>query len=491
MKTRFLPNQLRIWTDGKLLRSQKSKENTEKFYPGISTDTRRLRRGEVFLALHGENYDGHDFIDAAIEKGAGMLIIEEESEAAKKLLPISEDDEVPDLLLVPDTLRAYMSIAAGYRQTLDTSIIGVTGSVGKTTARRMIHQMLTSQIITDQSDANQNNQIGISNTILTSNPDALVLVVEIAIDRVNEMAELSALVRPDIAIITGIGYSHAFHFGSIENIFKEKMDLLRDMKENSFVLLNGKDEMLRTWAIQNKGNTKYAIWFVSDAGHKDEILKHGFPVFWSENIMITGNSTKFIVKCSFSPEESWAVELPFAAPHLIEAVLFGMGIAYIQGLDMQIASESVYNFSNTGSRQQIISLKDGICLFDDAYNSSPEAMESGLITLSHLAKPNDRIGVFGDIRELGQYSEEIHLKVAKQLIAAGFREIFLIGEEMNKVKDYLTSYAPDIKTTWYCTRDELEAAVLDSIQAGDTIMVKGSHFYELDHTAAVIKNKFS
>ncbi|NLB10674.1 MAG: UDP-N-acetylmuramoyl-tripeptide--D-alanyl-D-alanine ligase [Clostridiaceae bacterium] len=491
MRTRFLPNQLRIWTDGKLFRSQKSIENTEKFYPCISTDTRVIKKGEVFLALHGDNFDGHDFIDAAIEKGAGMLIIEEKSDAARKLLPFSADTDMPDILLVNDTLRAYMAIAAGYRQTLDTSIIGVTGSVGKTTTRRMIHQMLASQIITDQSDANQNNQIGISNTILSADPEAQVLVVEIAIDRLGEMEELSALVRPDIAIITGIGHSHALHLGSIENIFKEKMDLLKHMKDNSFVLLNGKDPMLRNWAKQNKDDMRYAVWFVADLDHKDEILENGFPVFWSENIEIDKESTKFTAKCSFSAEETWFIELPFAAPHTIEAVLFGLASAYIQGIDMQIASSSVYNFSNTGARQQIVNLNDNICLFDDSYNSSTEAMESGLITLSRLSEPKDRIGVFADIRELGQYAAELHLKAAKQIISAGFREVLLIGDNMRNVKDYIMSNAPDIKTSWYSNRDDLESAVLNSIQAGDTIMVKGSRFFELEHTADLIREKYS
>lgn len=491
MKTRFLPNQLKTWTDGMLYRSQQSIGDTEKYYTCISTDTRTIRKGEVFLALRGESYDGHDFIDSAMEKGAGMLIIEEESDVAKKLLPISEDANMPDILLVPDTLRAYMAIAAGYRQTLDTNIIGVTGSVGKTTTRRMTHQILSSQLVTDQSDANQNNQIGISNTILSSNPEAQVLVVEIAIDNLDEMEELSALVRPDIAIITGIGYSHALHLGSIENIFKEKMDLLVHMRDNSFVLLNGKDQMLRNWAIQNKNDSRFAVWFVADLNHKGEILDNGFPVFWSENIEIDKENTSFVARCSFSADEAWTIKLPFAAPHLIEAVLFGLASAYIQGIDMRIASDSVSGFFNTDSRQQIVNLNNDICLLDDSYNSSPEAMTSGLMTLSYLAEPKDRIGVFGDIRELGKYAEEIHNQVAKQIITMGFREVFLIGEDMKMVLDYLRTYAPDIKTSWYDNRDDLELAVLNSIQAGDTIMVKGSHFFGLDHTAALIRERFA
>ena len=275
MKTRFLPNQIQQWTGGKLIRSNNSANDTEIFYPGISTDTRSLVPGEVFLALRGENFDGHDFIEQAIKRGAGMLILEANSVQAQEMQDRIHEPGTPELLLVSDTLEAYMKIAAGHRQTLETTIIGVTGSVGKTTTRRMVHQILNSQLRAEQSDANLNNHIGLSYTILSTNAEAQVLVAEIAVDRIGEMAELSALARPDIAIITGIGYSHALYFGSREAILKEKMDLLHDMKDNSLVLLNGNDAGLRSWAAAHRRHT-FAIWFVSNLKYKDETWQKAF-----------------------------------------------------------------------------------------------------------------------------------------------------------------------------------------------------------------------
>ncbi|NLK01594.1 MAG: UDP-N-acetylmuramoyl-tripeptide--D-alanyl-D-alanine ligase [Clostridiaceae bacterium] len=490
MKTRFLPNQLQQWTGGKLIRSKNSANDTEIFYPGISTDTRSLVPGEVFLALRGENFDGHNFIDQAIKRGAGMLIMDANSAQAQEMQNRIHEPGAPELLLVSDTLVAYMKIAAGYRQTLETTIIGVTGSVGKTTTRRMVHQILNSQLRTEQSDANLNNQIGLSYTILSTNAEAQVLVAEIAVDRIDEMAELSALARPDIAIITGIGYSHALYFGSREAILKEKTDLLRDMKDNSLVLLNGNDASLRSWAIANKEDTRFATWFVSSLKYKDEILAEGFPIFWYEDLTLTADSTDFRVKCSFTPEESWPIHLPFAASHLTESTMFGLACAYVQGLEMNLAAQAASDFVNTGARQQISMLEQNILLLDDSYNSSPEAMTSGLTTLSHISESAQRIGVFGDMRELGQYARKLHLEVADQIIDMSFREIYLIGEEMQRVAEYLHTKAPTIKTRWFEDRDTMAQEVLEAIRPRDAIMVKASRYFELEHIADAIKLRF-
>lgn len=490
MKTRFLPNQIQQWTGGKLIRSKNSANNTEIFYSGISTDTRSLVPGEVFLALRGENFDGHDFIEQAIKRGAGMLILEANSVQAQEMQDRIHEPGTPELLLVSDTLEAYMKIAAGHRQTLETTIIGVTGSVGKTTTRRMVHQILNSQLRAEQSDANLNNHIGLSYTILSTNADAQVLVAEIAVDRIDEMAELSALARPDIAIITGIGYSHALYFGSREAILKEKMDLLRDMKDSSLVLLNGNDAGLRSWAAAHKEDTRFAIWFVSNLKYKDEILAEGFPVFWYEDMALTASSTDFKVKCSFAPEEVWQIHLPFAASHLTEATMFGLACAYIQGLNMDLAAQAASGFVNTGSRQQLNALEQNILLLDDSYNSSPEAMTSGLTTLAHISESAQRIGVFGDMRELGKYAHELHLKIADLIIDTGFREIYLIGDEMQRIAEYLHTKAPTIKTRWFEDRDTMGQELLEAIHPGDAIMVKGSHYFELDRIAEVIKLRF-
>ena len=490
MKIRFLPNQIMQWTGGKLFRSNNSTNNTEVFYPGISTDTREIKSGEIFLALQGENYDGHEFAEAAIERGAGMLILEEDSSQAGEWLLKIDKPGTPDLLLVEDTLRAYMDIAAGYRQTLETTIIGITGSVGKTTTRRMVHQILSSQLNVNQSDANLNNQIGLSYTILGTHPSAQVLVAEIGIDRIGEMAELSELARPDIAIVTGVGYSHALHFGSKEVILREKMDLLKDMKESSLVLLNGKDKSLREWALAHRRVKKQAIWFTSDLIHKDDLLEKDFPVFWYEDLKISGEKTEFKARCSFSPEESWQIKLPSAVPHLTEAVLCGLACAYMQGLDMEIAAAATSGFKNTGSRQKIVRLQNDICLLDDSYNSSPEAMSSGLVTLSHLGPVKSRLGVFGDMRELGQYSGEMHLKIADEMISTGFREIFLIGDDMRLVADYLQDNDPTINTLWFDNRDEMEREVVGH-KAWRCNYGQSLQLFGLNHISEAIAEKFS
>lgn len=487
---RFLPNQLQTWTGGRLLRNKKTLADNEVFYFGISTDTRTIRQGEAFLALKGENFDGHNFIETAIAKGAAMLIVEEKAAKTVEIMAKAEELELPDLLLVADTLKAYMAIAAGYRQTLEACIIGVTGSVGKTTTRQMIHQLIKAQINAHQSEANLNNQIGISSTLLGTNADVSVLALEIAIDRIGEMIELSALTRPDIAVITGIGYSHAEYLGSPESILKEKLDLLEFLRENGLAVINGNDKRLRDWAFSGRKKSKYALWFVASEDNKSLLESKGFPVFYFKELELSKSCTSFRVACSFVPGEEWLIELPFAAPHLVEAVLFALASAFFLGLDMRAAAKDATGFSNTGSRQKILNLDQNVCLLDDSYNSSPEAMQSGLTTLSFLAEPKKRIGIFGAIRELGQYAREVHLEIAAKIMAMGFRELLLIGEEMKIVQEYLQDNQADILTTWHNDREELEQKALQTIKAGDAVMIKGSNSFGLGHTAALIKQYF-
>ena len=189
---RLIPAQLQTWTQGLLIQTPEAEQHSERFYRGISTDTRSLRSGEAFLALTGENFDGHDFVDLAIEKGAKMLVLNEKSEKAMSLYnDIMHGKNVPDLLLVSNTLKAYQKIAEGYRSTLLAPVIGITGSVGKTTTRRMIAAILKTQLKLHQTAKNENNQIGLPLTLLSADDEDEVIIAEMGMDHRGEIKILS------------------------------------------------------------------------------------------------------------------------------------------------------------------------------------------------------------------------------------------------------------------------------------------------------------
>jgi UDP-N-acetylmuramoyl-tripeptide--D-alanyl-D-alanine ligase len=487
--SRFLPAQLRAWTEGRLLQTPDHAADPERFYGAVSKDSRTLEPGQAYIALIGPNFDGHSFCSAALEAGALLLIVKEDHPVALDLAERFERGVIScDLLFVNDTWQAYQDIAYRYRLSLTAAVIGVTGSVGKTTTRRMIHCAIRSQLRAMQSFANLNNEIGLSQTLLNAQPDDQVLVTEIAMDRPGEIAKLSGIARPDYAVITNIGHSHAEYLGSVRAILQEKVSIAESMKANGVLILNGDDAMLEAWAVQSAKKT--SVWFVASEKNSGRLERDGYPVFWPEEIEATARGTDFVVRSSFAPADRWKVSLPVPGKHLIHAALFGMASAYALGLDMEEAGKSLSEFENTGGRQRIVNADaHDITIIDDAYNTSPEAMQSAIQVMNTIAGERRKLCVFGGMRELGKYSDSQHIVVARALIEAGVSSVLTIGEETRPLDDYFRSHG--ITDAWHFeSRDELLDTLLATVRRGDVILVKGSRLYELDQITRALEETY-
>lgn len=475
---RFIPAQIKAWTEGELLMSEANRNNIENFYRGISTDTRSLRSGELFLALRGENFDGHDFARAAIEQGAACLVLEKTSKIGQELAQeLREGANLPDLLLVEDSLVAYGQIATGYRQTLLASVIAITGSVGKTTTRRMVAEVISRQVCLHETADNQNNLVGVPLTLLEADDDDDVIVAELGVDRPGEIRKLSQISKPDIAILTSIGYSHAAYLGSRESILEEKTDIIAGMKSNGLVLINGQDDALRAWAEEDKSGL--SIWAISnDKPEKD--FKSSVPLVWAEDVVLTQESTSFVVKSDLAPNTVLEVEIPAPGKYLVRAALFALASAYALGLDIEQAAKDCFHFHNTGNRQNFVEVEN-LLIVDDSYNASPESVLSGLETLNLLSQNKYRsIACLGGIRELGNYTEELHREIADWLTKHPVDLLYLVGEEMKFLEAGLEDQASPIPVQYYDTVDSLIDDLDGKLQEEDIILLKGSRFYEME-----------
>lgn len=484
---RFIPAQLQTWTNGLLIQTPEAERHSERFYRGISTDTRTIRSGEAFLALIGDNFDGHNFAETAIEKGCKMLILDEKSQIAMKLYhDIRNGKDVPDLLLVPDTLIAYQQIAEGYRSTLLAPVIGITGSVGKTTTRRMVGSILKKQLKLHQTAKNENNQIGLPLTLLSADDEDEVIVAEMGMDRRGEIKILSNVAKPDIAIITSVGYSHAEYLGSREDILKEKTDITSGMKSNGIVLINGQDTHLNAWALAYVGTT--SVWRIcneyTDIG---EVYKD-FPVFWAEDIEIGVHGTSFTAKTSLDPEVAWPVKIRVPGKYLIRAALFGLASAYALGLDMDKAVAGCLNFTNSGNRQRII-INQNYIMIDDSYNSSPESVTAALDTLSMIAGNKRKIACISAMRELGKYAEDLHTNIGYKIAEIDLDLLYLVGEETKWVASAVHSINPDIEIRQMESSDNIAEDIISRIKPGDCILVKGSRSYHMENISDAIESK--
>ncbi|HHX19227.1 MAG TPA: UDP-N-acetylmuramoyl-tripeptide--D-alanyl-D-alanine ligase [Clostridiaceae bacterium] len=490
--TRFLPTQIKLWTDGELLQTEKHAEDSERYYPSISTDTRSIKRGEVFVPLRGDHFDGHHFLHKAYERGAGMLVIACDAPEKDEFVSLLETDEdAPDILIVEDTWKAYQDIASGYRTVLEASVIGVTGSVGKTTTRRMIYCMIESQVRAEQSQRNYNNQVGLPRTILATNPKTQALVAELGMDRKGEIRTLSHISRPDISIITGVGVSHAEYLGSMRDILEEKISVMDGMKSNGLLLLNGDDALLENWAVSEEPEISH--WYICSEKNVGRLEREGIPVFWAENVRIDSQGLSFIGRSNLTPDERWPIYLTHPGLHLIPAVLFGLAVVYAMGLNMQEAAASARNFTTSEHRQELFR-SGAVDIIDDTYNSSPESLQSALRTASMMAGGRRRlVAVIGGMRELGRYSKEAHLEAMNELSAADVDRVFLIGDETKVMRDAMLSdhlFQP-MFAGWYETGEEAIPDVLDEVHGDDLVLVKASRYYELDHVVTALVERKS
>ncbi len=481
--------QLKHWSGGELWQTHKHTADSERFYTSVSTDTRTLQAGEVFVPLRGELYDGHHFLAVAAEKGAGMLVIERRAPQLEAYLDrIRTDEDAPDLLIVEDSGTAYRDIARGFRTTLTASVIGVTGSVGKTTTRRMIYEMIKSQIKAEQSVKNFNNQVGLPRTILSTELDTQALVAELGMSRRGEIGILSGISVPDIAIITQIGMSHAESLGSMTDILDEKTSIAAGMKENGLLILNGDDPLLEGWVMRER--PPVPVWYVASEQNAGRLERNGIPVFWAEHVRLDRAGVSFTGRSNLTPDERWPVYLKVPVMHLIPAALFGLAVAYAMGLNMQEAAASARRFTTADSRQELIRV-GAIDVMDDSYNASPESLHSALETASFLAEDKRRfVTVLGGLRELGRYSAEVHENAAAELLDAGVDRVFLVGEETVRTRDQLLgdSRAATMVAGWYETSQDAIPAVMSELKPGDFLLLKASRFYELEKIGEALQN---
>lgn len=482
---RFIPAQLQTWTEGLLLQTPEAQQHSERFYRGISTDTRTLRSGEAFLALVGDNFDGHNFVEQAIAKGSKMLILNEKSEQAMQLYyDLRHGKDVPDLLLVQDTLAAYQKIAEGYRSTLLAQVIGITGSVGKTTTRRMVGAIIGTQMKLHQTSENENNQIGLPLTLLEADDEDEVILAEMGMDRRGEIKILSDVAHPDIAIITSVGYSHSEYLGSRQNILEEKTDIISGMKSNGIVLINGQDTHLNAWAMNFKGST--SVWRICNEFEEIGTDFDDFPVFWAEDLKVETTGTSFTAKTTLDPKVAWQVKIKTPGKYLIRAALFGLATAYALGLDMDLAVKGCLRFSNTGNRQRIVQQND-LILIDDSYNSSPESNMAALDTLSMIAGDRRKIACMSAMRELGQYAEDLHTNIGYKIADLGIDKLFLVGEETKWIEAGVKQIKPDLEIKTFADSAEIAEAIVKIIEPGDCILVKGSRSYQMEKIAQRIE----
>lgn len=421
----------------------------------FSKDTRTIQKGDLYIGIKGEKFDGSDFWEQAIQNGASAVIINKRD--------IKEADKYEDkaIIEVEDTLDALYKLARYKRDQYDIPVIAITGSVGKTSTKDIVANVVSQKYKTLKTEGNNNNNIGLPLTILKLK-DHEALVIEMGMNHFKEISLLTSIAKPTLAIITNIGTSHIGNLGSRENILKAKLEILEGMKTPK-VIINNDNDLLHKWCEENKD--------------KLEIHTYGIE---NESEIIAKNIELGEEKSKFKTNENLEIEVPVGGMHFVYNALCGCLVGKILGLTDKQIQNGISKFELTKKRMDIKTLENGATLINDSYNASYESMKA---SLEYLSKRTDlrKIAVLGDMLELGEFAKELHRKVGEE-VAKNNIDILICGGENSKEIVEGAKSNPNVQTIWLESNDKILEKLKEITKEGDVILVKSSNamkFYEI------------
>jgi UDP-N-acetylmuramoyl-tripeptide--D-alanyl-D-alanine ligase len=424
-----------------------------KLATGVTTDTRNLNPREVFVALSGENFDGHDFAEVAVKKGAIALIVDRE---------LSSVIDVPQLI-VPDTKVAYQQIASWWRSCFDIPIIGVTGSVGKTTTKELIAAVLKIKGTGLKTQANYNNEIGVPKTLLELRPEFNYAVIEMAMRARGEIALLTDITRPTIGVITNVGTAHIGRLGSREAIAMAKCELLAQMSSSSVAVLNHDNQLLI--------ETAKKVW-------RGETITYGLE---------GGDLRGELLDHQILRVEGKDLPLPLPGIHNASNYLAAIAVAKILGIDLDLLTAGLEVELPKG-RARRYQLSNDVVILDETYNAGFESMIASLKMLKET--PGTRhIAVLGTMKELGEYSAQLHHQVGEKVKELAIDRLFVLVDEPET--EAIATAAQGINCQCFELHQDLTSKLKAEIRSGDRILVKASNSVGLNRVVETLLSRKS
>jgi len=417
----------------------------------VVIDSRAIEKGDLFVAYKGERVDGHDYITKAFDSGAACALAQH---------PIAGEDRA--VIVVEDVQKALEKIAAEYRRDIHIPVIGITGSVGKTSAKEMISAVLSSELNVLKTDKNLNNQIGVPMTVSRIEPCHQAAVIEMGISGFGEMTDLAKVSRPDIAVFTIIGHAHLEFLHDLDGVMKAKTEMLDIMDENGLVIYNGDDEKLCTLKCRQK-KMSFGIGASCDVR--------------AENI---DSESAESVECDISyKERRFRVHIPAYGRHMVYAALEGAAVGIAMGLTDEEIIRGIASYETVG-RRAAVTKTEKLTLIDDCYNANPDSTKCGIDSLVKL--PGRHVCVLGDMLELGENEKEMHREVGEYALAKGVDMVIACGELSR-----LTCEGAGKTGKHFDTLDMLIAALPELIEKGDNVLVKASHASHLELASEALK----
>ena len=436
----------------------------------VTTDSRAISGGEMFFGLKGDNFDGNEYALKALEAGSRYAVVDESSTAAT-----SGD---PRVIVVPDTLVALQALARHHRENtfIDgkrLTVIGLTGTNGKTTTKELITRVLSVKYKVTSTQGNLNNDIGVPLSVLNINSQTQLAVIEMGANHPDDIEKLVKVCEPDYGLITNVGKAHLLGFGSFEGVKKAKGKLYDYISEHGgSIFLNADDENLVAMAAERKGLNviEYGIehWgamvLPSDAQHP--FVRMAIP----DTVASTGLST---VEATDRTENLLGIETHLAGSYNANNIAAAIAVGLHFGVSLEDAIQAVSKYIPKNNRSQLEKTERNI-LIEDAYNANPTSMAAALENLATVQAPL-KAAMLGDMRELGEESVAEHIAILKKVLSMHLDLVCLVGEEFRKALEEVTEPVEETSNTkWFPTSDDLVAWLKENPVSDHTILIKGS-----------------
>ncbi len=430
----------------------------DKTINGVQMDSRKIEPGNLFVAIKGERVDGHDFIPQVFEKGAAAVLCTH--------IP---DGVTGPCIVVDNTVKALQELAEFYRKQLKVKVVGVTGSVGKTSTKEIIAATLSAKFNVLKTAGNYNNEIGLPLTVLSIEEEHEIAVLEMGISDFGEMRLLSRIARPDVCVITIIGQSHLEALGSRDGIYEAKSEIFEYMNPEGSIFLNGDDDILCT---KKEINGIRPVFF----GLSDKCDVHPADI---ESLGLKGTNFKVV-----AGEVSFAVETGLFGNHMIGNAMAAAAIGLKLGMTKEEIAKGLKNASTIAGRLNLIPFGEGF-IIDDCYNAAPSSMKAAIDTLA-LAKGR-RVAVLGDMFELGVDSDDMHRDVGIYAADSTIDSLICIGENSRHMVAGAREANTGVQIHYFATVDAFLAEKEYLISKGDNVLVKASHGMDFARIVEALK----
>ena len=420
---------------------------------GITIDTRELNVGECYIGIKGEKFDGNIFYKEAFDKGASVCILDNYNESEEDLNYLKNNNK--SIIVVENSIIALGDLARHVRSKFNYPVIAITGSSGKTSTKDLIYSVLKMRYNAHKTPGNKNNFTGLPTSLLSIKNDTDMLILEMGMNHLGEISYLTNIVNPDVAIITNVGTAHIGNLGSRENILKAKLEILEGLKKDGIIIINNDNDLLHEWYLNNKD--KYNIITIGIDINSD---------YQASNIKEYDGKSKF--SCN---NEEYSINV--GGKHFIYNSLMAIALGTFYKVDIKDIKKGIMEFELSGNRMNIIK-KDNITIIDDTYNANYDSMQYAIKYLGGLK--GRKIAVLGDMKELGNYSVNLHKDIGKLIYDEKIDILITVGNDCKYINESSVKLGFNKSNSYHFDNNEDAIKLINKIKTKrDNILVKASN----------------